>query len=97
MSQAADAAPRVPHFSMFRVVLAGIILYVLLTVFLMIFVWWKSAALAGMAAQTGGSLTPLAFELSVRSFVAFTMHMPTGRLARRTRDRGLGHLRPRQL
>ena len=61
---------------MFRVVLAGIILYVLLTVFLMIFVWWKSAALAGMAAQTGGSLTPLAFELSVRSFVAFTMHMP---------------------
>jgi signal transduction histidine kinase/CheY-like chemotaxis protein len=61
---------------MVRVVLAGIILYVLLTVFLMLFIWWKSAALAGMATQANGNMTPLSFELSLKSFVAFTMHMP---------------------
>ena len=53
MSQETGPDYHVPHLSMLRAVIAGVTLYLLLTIFLIFFEWWKSATMAATAGKPG--------------------------------------------
>jgi signal transduction histidine kinase/FixJ family two-component response regulator len=74
-----EASPRIPKFSMFRVVFSCILLYILLTFFLLLFVWARSLPAAlivqSQGISPGGGMT-LSFGVSMKSFLDFSLHMP---------------------
>ena len=72
----AESGGRIPWFSLFRVIIAAVLLYLMLSIFLVVLVWWKSSAMAMAYVTARGGLTPQAFELSVASFMAFAAHLP---------------------
>jgi signal transduction histidine kinase/DNA-binding NarL/FixJ family response regulator len=72
------ATRKVPRFSMIGVVISSLVVYFLLTIFLMLFVWVKSFPdpILGAPAPPDAAPPGLTFDISVPSFLTFSLHTP---------------------
>jgi signal transduction histidine kinase/CheY-like chemotaxis protein len=80
VAEDAPAGKRPPRFSMVGVVLSAILLYFVLTVFLLLLIWAKSIPVPLLAAHAGagaaGAPPSPTIESSMKSFFNFTFHVP---------------------